>query len=85
MHSNTKLPDRLNTAFAGTVVTSGRGRGVVIAIGKDTEFGKIAENVLLDEDTKSPLEIKLNKFSKQISIGFIILAIILSIILYLKN
>ena len=37
------------------------------------------------EDTKSPLEIKLNKFSKQISIGFIILAITLAIILYLKN
>lgn len=85
MPSNTKLPDRLNIAFAGTVVTSGRGRGVVIATGKETEFGRIAENVLLAEDTKSPLEIKLNKFSKQISIGFIILAIILSIILYLKN
>ena len=36
-------------------------------------------------DTKSPLEIKLAKFSKQISIGFIILAIILAIILYLKD
>ena len=37
------------------------------------------------EDTKSPLEIKLTKFSKQISVGFIILAIALAIILNLKN
>ena len=82
---NTELAERLNIAFAGTVVTNGRGKGVVIGVGKDTEFGKVAENVLQTEDTKSPLEIKLSKFSRQISIGFIILAIILAIILYLKN
>ena len=41
--------------------------------------------MLQTEDTKSPLEIKLSKFSRQISIGFIILAIILAIILYLKS
>lgn len=66
-------------------MTNGRGKGVVISVGKDTEFGKLAENVLQTEDTKSPLEIKLTKFSKQISVGFIILAIALAIILYLKN
>ncbi len=82
---NTELAERLNIAFAGTVVTNGRGKGVVIGVGKDTEFGKVAENVLQTEDTNSPLEIKLSKFSRQISIGFIILAIILAIILYLKN
>ena len=82
---NTELAERLNIAFAGTVVTNGRGKGVVIGVGKDTEFGKVAENVLQTEDTNSPLEIKLSKFSRQISIGFIILAIILAIILYLKS
>ena len=66
-------------------MTNGRGKGVVISVGKDTEFGKLAENVLQTEDTKSPLEIKLTKFSKQISVGFIILAIALAIILYLKK
>ena len=66
-------------------MTNGRGKGVVVSVGKDTEFGKLAENVLQTEDTKSPLEIKLTKFSKQISVGFIILAIALAIILYLKN
>lgn len=72
-------------AFAGTVVTNGRGKGVVIATGKNTEFGKVAENVLYDENTKSPLTIKIDKFSKQISIGFIFLAIVLAVVLYLKN
>ena len=41
--------------------------------------------MLQTEDTKSPLEIKLTKFSKQISLSFIILAVVLAIILYLKN
>lgn len=41
--------------------------------------------MLQTEETKSPLEIKINKFSRQISIGFTILAIILAVILYLKN
>lgn len=72
-------------AFAGTVVTNGRGKGVVIATGKNTEFGKVAENVLYAENTKSSLTIKIDKFSKQISIGFIFLAIVLAIVLYLKN
>lgn len=85
MPKNTELAERANSAYAGTLVTNGRGKGIVIATGKNTEFGKVAENVLLTEDTKSPLVIKMEKFSKQISIGFILLAIVLSIILYFKN
>lgn len=85
LEEQTELAERLNIAYAGTVITNGRGKGIVIATGKDTEFGKVAENVLLAEDTKSPLVLKMEKFSKQISIGFIILAVVLSIILYLKK
>lgn len=85
LDEETELAERLNIAFAGTVVTNGRGKGIVISTGKDTEFGKVAEHVLFAEDTKSPLVIKMEKFSKQISIGFIILAIVLAIILYIKN
>ena len=79
------MAERVNIAYAGTVVTNGRGKGVVIAVGKNTEFGMVAENVLQSKDTKSPLVIKMEKFSKQISIGFVFLAIILAIILYIKN
>lgn len=85
LKSETSLADRLNIAYAGSIVTSGRGKGIVINVGKNTEFGKVAESVLNSKDTKSPLVIKMEKFSKQISIGFIFLAIILSIILYIKG
>ena len=82
---NTELADRKNIAFAGSVVTKGRGKGIVIAIGTETEFGRIAENVILSEDTETPLIKKLKRFSKQISIGFIFFAVITSIILFFKG
>ena len=81
----TELAERINMAYAGSVVVKGRGNGVVVAIGKETEFGKVAEKVLLSEDSKTPLVIKIEKFSKQISIGFIILALIIAIILFIKG
>ena len=82
---NTELAERKNIAFAGSVITKGRGKGIAIATGIETEFGRIAENVILSEDTETPLINKLKKFSKQISIGFILFAIMTSIILYYKG
>lgn len=79
------LVDRINIAYAGSIVTKGRGKGIVIAVGKNTEFGKVAENVITSEDTKSPLVIRMEKFSKQISIGFVLFASIMAIVLYLKS
>ena len=72
-------------AYAGCSVINGRGKGIVVNTGKNTELGKIAENVLNTEDTKSPLVMKMEKFSKQISIAFIIFAAILAMVLYFKN
>lgn len=79
------LVDRNNIAYAGCIVTKGRGKGIVISVGKNTEFGKVAENVLSSEETKSPLVIRMEKFSKQISIGFVIFAIIMCVFLYIKS
>lgn len=72
-------------AYAGCVVINGRGKGIVVNTGKNTELGKIAENVLNTEDTKSPLVMKMEKFSKQISIAFIVFAVVLAMVLYFKN
>lgn len=82
---NTTISDITNIAYAGTIVTKGRGKGFVIAVGGDTQFGKVADKVLMSEDTKSPLIIRMEKFIKQISIGFLILATFLSVMLYFKG
>jgi magnesium-transporting ATPase (P-type) len=68
MAEDLPIADRLNSAFAGSTVMSGRGVGVVTATGLQTEVGKIAETVTSAETTKSPLIIRMEVFSRQISL-----------------
>jgi len=63
---NLPLGDRTNLAYAGTTVTSGRGRGVVIATGMHTEFGKIAGMLESVETTRTPLQENLDKIGGQL-------------------
>lgn len=57
-----------NLIFAGTSVSSGTGKAVVISTGMSTEFGKIANLTQTLKEEKSPLEKELDKLTKQISI-----------------
>lgn len=58
------VADRTNLAFAGTTVTSGSGRGVVVAIGDLTETGRIAELIDTAEQFATPLTKKIAQFSR---------------------
>jgi Ca2+-transporting ATPase len=60
----TAVHDMTNMAFTGTTITFGRGRGVVVATGMQTEFGKIAEQVAALEVDKSPLEKRTDEIGK---------------------
>ncbi len=80
-----QLIDRDNMVYAGTHVVSGRAKGVVVATATDTEIGKIAKTVLFKKDTKSPLIIRMEKFTKQMGIVITILALIITIILYFRG
>lgn len=62
------IGDRANLAYAGSTVMSGRGLGVVIAIGLQTEIGQIAEVTTLSEATRPPLVIRMEKFVRTISV-----------------
>lgn len=66
------VSDRKCMAFAGSTVMSGRGEGVVVATGLQTEVGAIAETVTAGEGVKPPLVLRMEKFARQIS--FVILA-----------
>ena len=63
----TPLHDRRNMVFMGTHVVSGRGRGIVVATGMNTEFGKIAEQVQTIEFEEPPLKVKLDRFARRMA------------------
>lgn len=79
------LSEQKNMGFAGSTVLSGRGTGIVVATGPYTELGKIAHHVTNSDSSKTPLVIRMEKFTKQISILVIMIAIILTFVLYLKG
>ncbi len=57
-----------NLVFAGTSVSEGNGRAVVMRIGMATEFGKIASLTQNMEETESPLTRQLNRLTKQVTV-----------------
>ena len=68
------LGDQKNMAFSGSLVTYGRGTVLVTAIGMHTEIGKIASLLEDTKERKTPLQISLDNFGKNLSIGIIILS-----------
>lgn len=67
------LGDRKNIAYMSTVVTSGRGMGIVTAVGMDTEMGKIAAMISADGQEQTPLQKKLGELGTMLSVLSLIL------------
>ena len=84
-NKNISINEQTNMLFAGTSVVTGRATGIVVNIGLSTEIGKIANTINETKEEKSPLTIRVEKFSKQMSILIIIIAIIIAILLFIKG
>jgi Ca2+-transporting ATPase len=58
------VADRTSMGFLGTFVVSGYGEGVVVAVGDQTEVGKIAHTLATTEDTRTPLQVEMARIAR---------------------
>lgn len=81
---DTMMADQTNMLFGSTVAVAGSAKGLVVAIGADTQFGKIAEAVKKNED-KTPLEKQITYLAKNLTVISFILVAILFYFGYLRH
>ncbi len=68
------LGDRKNTAFSGTVVTYGRGKGVVVSTGMHTQIGLIATMLQSVEEEETPLQKRLDQLGKTLGYACLVIS-----------
>ncbi len=74
------LGDRRNMAYTGTVVAYGRGTGVAVLTGMETELGKIAALIQESKDQPTPLQRQLDTVGKALALfGFLVAGLVLGI------
>ena len=74
------IGDRINMLFSSSLVTYGRGKGIVVETGMTTEVGKIAGMLDNTEEQITPLQEKLNKLGKTLGIVAIAICVVIFII-----
>ncbi|HNV59829.1 MAG TPA: cation-translocating P-type ATPase [Rhodoferax sp.] len=77
--------DRLNMAFKGTIATHGRGRGLVVATGMQTELGKVAGLLDQDNNRSTPLQLRLAAFGKRVALAVIGICVVIFVVGVLRG
>ncbi|MFW2390690.1 MAG: cation-translocating P-type ATPase, partial [Polyangiales bacterium] len=79
------LGDRNNMVFGGTIVTYGRGRGVVVATGMQTEFGRIAKMLQTVETVRTPLQRNLDRVGRVLAQAALLIVAAVVVVAVLRD
>ena len=69
------IGDRANMLFSSSLITYGRGKGIVVETGMNTEVGKIAEMISETDEQETPLQKKLNGLGKTLGIAALVICV----------
>ena len=75
-----QVGDRANMLFSSSLITYGRGKGIVVETGMNTEVGKIAEMLSGAEEQETPLQKKLNGLGKTLGLAALAICLVIFII-----
>ncbi len=79
LDEDTPLPERRNMVYSSTVVAYGRGKAVVVETGMNTEMGRIAAMVQLEEKEETPLQRRLDSFGKKLGAFILLLTALVTV------
>lgn len=79
------VSDRRNMVYSGSSIGYGRGTAVVVAVGMDTEVGKIANMIMSEESKETPLQKKLAGTGKALGIGALVICFIIFLLGLLRH
>lgn len=77
LKEDSQIGDRHNMVFAGSSVSVGRGKAIVVETGMKTEVGKIASMIITSESEQTPLQIKLAETGKILGIGALFICLVI--------
>ncbi len=80
VEGDASIGDRVNMAFASCSVTYGRGRGIVVATGPDSEMGKIAAMIESVPEMKTPMQVRLDQLGRVLAIVSLVVCGIIFVI-----
>lgn len=80
LDENATLGDRINMAYMSSIVTYGRGKGVVVGTSHDTEMGKIATMIEDIKEDLTPLQLKLDRLGKVLGILTIVICAVVFVL-----
>jgi P-type Ca2+ transporter type 2C len=79
------LGDRLDMAWSGTAVASGRGRAVVTATGMGTEMGHVARLLGHTEEERTPLQREVDLIGRTLGVAVVVIAVVVVVAILLTS